>query len=534
MATRAQLILALNSISYYVSNDPGLAANISRSDIVGGANAAKLMNEVLADAIIKTGAFNDGFITPMELMRISDAIRADKVAYAKFLTGHGDDEFNLETGFHLVQGDGGSLEFQGRNFVDTIADAIYHAGFTYSNGRFVNEDGNQNELVDDITGWLNYFLTGRNVVFGTGGADELYSGRYSAAFAAARNETFLAGTGNDNIWADDGNDNVYAGAGNDKSGGGTGNDRIYGEAGDDGLWGDDGDDYVSGGLGNDQIGGGTGNDLLYGDAGVDEIGGGTGNDFMEGGENNDSLWGEEGGDIIRGGNGNDRIGGGSGNDFLYGDAGNDTVYGDSGNDTLWGFAGDDILGGTDGNDVLNGGDGVDQLYGGDGADRMNGDAGNDEMYGDAGADWLNGRSGNDSIWGGDAVDVLFGDIGNDKLSGGNDRDIYFGGKGADVLADWEDWNAADIFVFAMGDSGVTSATRDVVEGFDSGTDKIDLRSIAGLKFRPDDVTFAGGGIKSAYFNGTILFVDGTGDGVTDMTIEFKWVSDLATGDFLLA
>lgn len=534
MVTRAELINSLNSIAVFGLKDPGLWANVSYNNMVNAANAAKAMNEVLADAILKTGAYADGLITPAELARISDVVRADPVAYQKFLIGHGDDEGGVETGYHLIQGNGGTLEFQGRQFVNTIADAIYHYAFPHPNGRFVNEDGDQNERVDDVAGWLNFFLSGKNVVFGTGSADELYSGTYSGVFAAARNETYYGGAGNDKIWAGDGNDFVLAGTGNDEAGGAEGNDKIYGNEGNDGLWGDSGDDYIAGGIGDDNIGGGVGNDNLNGDAGIDEIGGGTGNDTMNGGDGNDSLWGEQGIDTIRGGTGDDKIGGGDGNDILNGEIGNDTIYGDAGHDVLWGLAGNDILGGSDGNDTLVAGDGADELYGGSGVDRLYGDAGNDEMYGDADSDRIAGGDGNDSMSGGDGYDTLLGENGNDTISGGNGRDIIRGGKGADKLNDWEDASYVDIFGFNLGDSGVTALTRDVVEGFDSGVDKIDLRSITGLKFRDGEVTFAGGGVKSAFFNGSILFIDGNGDRITDMTIEFKWVSDLNASDFLLA
>ena len=58
------------------------------------------------------------------------------------------------------------------------------------NGRYFNEDGNDNELTADVAGWLNYFLNGVNVVHGSGLSDEPGTGTYSNCFAIARNETF--------------------------------------------------------------------------------------------------------------------------------------------------------------------------------------------------------------------------------------------------------------------------------------------------------------------------------------------------------
>lgn len=54
-----------------------------------------------------TGANADGLVTPDELRAMSDHIRGDEALHAEFVEGHGDDEGDEETGFHLVQGDGG-------------------------------------------------------------------------------------------------------------------------------------------------------------------------------------------------------------------------------------------------------------------------------------------------------------------------------------------------------------------------------------------------------------------------------------------
>ena len=66
--------------------------------------------------------------------------------------------------------------FQGRNFINTVADAIYHFGFDIRDGRYFNEDSNDNELTADVAGWLIYFLNGVNVVHASGLNDELGTG----------------------------------------------------------------------------------------------------------------------------------------------------------------------------------------------------------------------------------------------------------------------------------------------------------------------------------------------------------------------
>jgi len=542
---------SLENIVAGVRQDPGLQNNIPASEINEGAMAAVAMNEVILEAIERTGANGDGVITANDLKNISMAIRADDALYQKFLEGHGNDEGNVETGFHLVQGDGATDQFQGRNFVNTVADAIYHLGFEFRNGRILNEDGNANEELDDIAGWLNYFLNGTNIVYGTSGSDTLHSGKYSDVFADAQDEVFRAGNGNDRIWAGDGNDIVIAGNGNDQSGGGAGDDVMHGEGGNDKLNGQDGNDIIYGGDGRDELGGGNGNDRLsggdgndnlwgqngndqiYGGDGNDRLGGGTGDDRLSGGDDNDEVWGNEGNDILYGGDGNDKLGGGVGDDRIFAGSGDDEAWGGDGIDIILGDDGNDTIGGNSGDDRLLGGDGNDTVYGGDGRDRLDGNDGDDLVYGQSGNDIVSGGLGDDKLFGGDGSDVIRGGEGSDEIFAGEGRDIIEGGGGADQLKGWEKVSAVDVFVFDEGDSGLQGSATDTVFGFESGIDKIDLTSIDGLAFI-DGETFDGSGQGQVLFDGDFVQVDVNGNGVSDMDIELMWVNEVRSSDFMLA
>ena len=469
---------ALESIIEALKADTGLAAGTTLAEFNAGIAAARKLNEVLGEAIEHFGYNADKVITPEELMEISNYVRATPLLHYYFLMGHGNDEGNTETGFHKLQNDGGNLTFQGRNMVDTVIDAIYHYGEEYFDGRFVNEDGNQNEEVADVAGWINYFLNGRNIVFGTNTDDMMGSGDYSLAVAAASNEIFQAGAGNDKIWASAGRDKVYCGVGDDEAGGGTGNDVIWGDAGVDHIYGDEGNDRLMGGDDDDIIGGGTGNDIISGDAG------------------NDEIWGDLGDDLIDGGVGNDIIGGGEGLNTLKGGDGNDNIHG--GNDR----------------DVVDGGSGRDTIYGGGWSDRI--------MGGD----------GNDDLAGGDGADRLIGGKGNDTLSAGEGADVLRGCAGADTYYLWDNDDARDTIVFGAGDSGRSLTTIDVVEGFTSGEDKIDLRSLGPMTL--EDLDYVGGGKASCYYDGRYLRIDTDGDRASDMIVQLKWVDSLTAADLVFA
>lgn len=418
------MTLSLASLYRAVANDPGLRALIPDAQIDRGLAAAADLNRVLLRIITQTGVNADGLISPSDMQRISDTLWRDENAalWRDFWVAHGNDSGTVTSGFHWVQNDGASMLFQGRNFVDTVADGIYHYGFRIEGGRYANEDGNNNERIADVAGWLNFFLNGRTVVFGSAASETLYSGEYSAYFAAAAHETFRAGAGNDSIWADVGNDVVLAGEGHDESGGGLGNDRLWGEAG------------------------------------------------------NDSLWGDAGADRLMGGDGDDRLGGG---------IGNDTANGGAGADHIWGDAGRDILAGGLGNDVISGGDGADRLLGGGGNDRLNGDEGADHIA---------------------------------------------GGSGADRISLWESLNSRDVLYFRRGDSGMTEATIDRIEGFQSGVDQINLSSFGPMQLAP--LEFLGRGRASVRYDGEYLRIDANGDAAADMIVAFDYVESLTARDFI--
>lgn len=558
----------MEKILTHTARDPGLQANNTNTQIADGLDGGRMMNGAIGTAIDETGVNDDGIITERDLEIVSDHIRANPALYGAFVLGHGDDTGEEETGFHLVQGNDGSLKFQGRDFIDTVADAIYHIGFRYADGRLRNEDGNANEQVADVAGWLNYYVNGENRVFGTQKSETLHSGKYSAQLAAARDEIFTAGGGHDRIWADKGDDVIYAGWGNDQMGGGEGNDLImagtgddkaYGDTGRDTIYGEDGDDMLGGDEGHDALYAGNGNDRAYGGSGHDLIRGGAGRDDLGGSDGDDTLYGEDGHDKLHGSEGRDRLFGGAADDTLYGGEMGDRLYGGGGADELHGndgndliysgngrnityggdgkdkaYGGDkvDIMHGGDGGDLLSGGDHDDKLYGGEGYDTLRGGWGHDDISGGAGHDKLYGSNGADHLHGSDGNDVMYGGRGNDEISGGSGRDTFAGGKGADDMQAWEHRQERDVFVFADGDTGLKKADRDVISGFGTGTDKLDLTGYDNLRWVSDGDFNATGRGEVSYL-GKLVMIDTDGNGQIDALIEVSADGELTRGDFIL-
>ncbi|MCA0873869.1 hypothetical protein LCL97_23810 [Seohaeicola saemankumensis] len=489
----------LDAIVTEILNNPGLKRNISNADIQAGAQAANHLNALIVAAIDDGNLFRDGKIDIDDVVAINAYIRdaGHTQRYADFVDWHGDDENGSETGYHLVQNDGGNRTLEDKNLINTVFDGIYHIGFEIENGRVYNEDGDANATLGQLAHWLTYYLRdGRSYYFGTENDDDV-SGR-------DLNDTLLLGAGNDHGHGNHGNDTLYGGAGHDSLSGGSGNDTLYGESGNDTLHGGDGGDRLVGGggndtlygsYGNDRLRGNAGDDRLYGDQGRDTLLGGTGDDTLHGGENDDTLYGNEDNDRLYGGQGADGLFGESGSDYLYGGSGNDRLaggggadflYGEYDNDRLFGSGGNDRLSGGYGNDILDGGSGDDTLYGDDGDDTLIGQQGDDTLMGGYGRDRLIGGGGADRLFGDSGNDVLNGGNGNDYLSGGSGDNRYIGGAGDDVYRAGSD---TDTFLFdrasfgadqiqnfngADGDQIVLNSGMDYSIRFNTGTSQIEL------------------------------------------------------------
>ena len=282
----------LDAVIRVLGEDAGLLHNVSHLQIAGGAAAADTINWLIVRAIQATGAANDGVITTTETYGLSDYIRSR--AYDSFLAAHGDDETGIETGFHLVQGDGGTTRMFGEDAVNTVFDGIYHIGFATVMDRFANEDGNANARVETVAYWLNALLAddlaagtlansgvglpGPTGLLGSAAAPDVVSENAMTSVLAADaltlrlTGTSLNGIGNqrDNTLTGNEYDNLMDGA--------AGDDAVYGVKGNDVLVGGRGDDMLDGGLGDDMLTGGIGSDVLAGRTGQDVLRGGAGAD----------------------------------------------------------------------------------------------------------------------------------------------------------------------------------------------------------------------------------------------------------------
>ncbi len=185
-----------------------------------------------------------------------------------------------------------------------------------------------------------------------------------------------------------------------------------------------------------------------------------------------SLRGTAANEQLKGTNDDELIQGLSGNDTLIGRRGADRLLGQAGDDNLIGGGGEDTLIGGAGNDRLKGGGGADNLKGGGGDDTLLGGGGADTLKGGGGADSLNGGGGSDLLAGGGKSDTLDGSRGDDTLKGGGGDDLLLGGGGNDLIVGG---GGADTIQFRNAD--FAKGEVDVITGFKTGEDKVDLSAV---------------------------------------------------------
>jgi hypothetical protein len=149
----------LDAIVQIITQDPGLNKRIASSEISAGAGAANQLNKLIKQAVLETGAANDGQIDEGDIYEINGYLRGTAGDIAKWTALHGDDEGDAETGFHYVQNDGATAHLFGdENAVNRVADGIYHLGFEIERGRLLDEDGNRNASVKDVAFWLDSLM----------------------------------------------------------------------------------------------------------------------------------------------------------------------------------------------------------------------------------------------------------------------------------------------------------------------------------------------------------------------------------------
>ena len=150
---------------------------------------------------------------------------------------------------------------------------------------------------------------------------------------------------------------------------------------------------------------------------------------------------------------------------------------------------------------------------------VQGNGGNDTLNGSAATTSivLDGGTGNDVLTGGSGNDQLIGGAGNDTLSGGNGNDVLTGNAGADRLTGGA---GNDVFRFAAGDSGQTTATRDVVTDFTLGSDLIS--HVADLRIGGTAAAATGTQASISLSTGVATFAGGSGTTLADA------LADIAT------
>lgn len=270
-------------------------------------------------------------------------------------------------------------------------------------------------------------------------------------------------------------------------------------------------------------------------------------------------------------------------DDLRGTAGRDLLQANAGGQQVFGFGDNDLLLGGSGRDWLFGGAGRDRMDAGGGANSLMGGPGNDTYVWRGDRDLLGAEAGYsrgggiDTVeawashtlarnyeilrlqgstdldgYGGSAPEVLVGNPGANLLSGGWGADRIVAGAGDDTIIggplrdELAGGAGADTFVYAaVTDSRAGRDTRDFINGFEHGRDRIDLSLIDADPTRAGDQAFGflgardftgqAGELIYAAFGGTwnIVSADLDGDRAADFQIFINLTHWMTGTDFIL-
>lgn len=298
----------------------------------------------------------------------------------------------------------------------------------------------------------------------------------------------------------------------------------------------------TGTAGADRLVGDARTNYMSGLAGNDALDGGAGVDTMVGGLGNDAYQVRNVGDLVTeaANGGTDTVFSYLGSYALTANVENGRVMTTTGTGNLSGNGLSNVLYAGKGANVLNGGSGFDtvsyqsgqagttgvsvslattlaQATGGSGSDTL---VSIEHLVGSAYADNLTGSA---------VANALNGGAGNDRLTGGLGQDRLTGGAGNDIF----DFNA-------VGESGLTSTTRDIVNDFVSGQDRIDLSTIdantatsinnAFTQLIASTATFSAAG--QLRFFGGVLYGNTDADSAAEFAIQLTGVSAVSSADFV--
>ncbi|WP_253561156.1 beta strand repeat-containing protein [Pseudomonas laurylsulfativorans] len=445
--------------------------------------------------------------------------------------GAGNDILNGGTGADgMTGGDGSDLYY-----LDNASDAVVETNATTSSGGS-----------DTVYSALEAYTLSDNVENG-----RLLATGVAALTGNGLNNTLYAGTGNNVLNGDTGVDTaswLYAGSAvsvslavtTAQATGGSGADTLIAI---ENLTGSNYNDTLTGNAAANLLNGGSGNDTLDGAAGNDVLDGGAGVDRMTGGDGSDLYYVDNAGDVVIESNATASTGG---SDTVYSFLGAYTLgvnveygrvlatgaaalSGNSLNNTLYAGAG---------NNVLNGSTGVDTasyLYAGSavtaGLDvttaQATGGSGSDTLLG---MENLTGSNYNDRLTGSAAANQLNGGAGNDILIGGMGKDVLTGGAGNDIF----DFNA-------LTETGLTSATWDIISDFVHGADKIDLSTLDANSATATNDAFTSIIGSTAAFSAAgqlkvsagVLYGNTDADSAAEFAIQIVGLNSATTADFIL-
>jgi len=140
----------LDRIITIIQEDTKLNKNVTKEDIDEAINSAKMMNEIILEAIINTGVANDKNISIADTRELNNYIFHNY--YDEWISLHGIDEDGNKIGFNKVVDSGARTRIYSRNAINKVFNGIYHLGFPND----INKETSINYKL--VSMWLNNLL----------------------------------------------------------------------------------------------------------------------------------------------------------------------------------------------------------------------------------------------------------------------------------------------------------------------------------------------------------------------------------------
>lgn len=152
----------LDRIIEIINSDPGIARNVSKTDIAEASTAVDALNHIYLDGMSALGIANDGVIDKSDVVALDEWMRSDAGRVAQFTELHAEWRKVLNKGADLATVDGfnDGVHPHVGHVVNHGFRGIYEIGFGSEDGILLDHNGNPDVGARVPSAWFDQLLAG--------------------------------------------------------------------------------------------------------------------------------------------------------------------------------------------------------------------------------------------------------------------------------------------------------------------------------------------------------------------------------------